>query len=66
MKCPGCHAVELRRVRNSKTAVFCPDCGWTCINGDGKIKVVGRPPKTEAGTSQASKPTGDGGAAGNK
>lgn len=55
MKCPGCHAVELRRVRNSKTAVFCPDCGWTSINGDGKIRVVGRPLKEGGDEGKADK-----------
>jgi hypothetical protein len=51
MKCPDCLTrgvkVELRRQRTSKTAVYCPECGWVCINGDGKIKVVGRPPKDD-------------------
>lgn len=49
MKCPSCLAhgvkVELRRQRHSKTAVYCPECGWLSLNGDGHIKVVGRPPK---------------------
>ena len=61
MKCPMCRDVELRWVKG-KRAVFCPSCGHQMPNIDGKIKIVGRPPLAEAGTSQASKPTGDGGA----
>jgi hypothetical protein len=51
MKCPDCLTrgvkVELRRQRTSKTAVYCPECGWNCINGDGHIRVVGRPLKDD-------------------
>jgi ribosomal protein L37AE/L43A len=45
-KCPICKA-NVRRVRGSDTAVFCPECGWTYKNGDRKFRALGRPPKPE-------------------
>jgi len=45
-KCPSC-GTNIRRVRGSETAVFCPECGWTYKNGDKKFRALGRPPKPE-------------------
>jgi ribosomal protein L37AE/L43A len=59
-KCPICKA-NVRRVRGSDTAVFCPECGWTYKNGDKKFRALGRPPKAEAGTDkQANRPATEG------
>ena len=62
MKCHACGKAEYKWVRGKPNYVFCPECGLMMPNGDGKIKVVGRPFKAEASESQATKPTGDGGA----
>ena len=47
MKCTVCGKGEYRWVKG-KRFVFCPECGIQVPNIDGKIKVVGRPPKAEA------------------
>jgi len=45
MKCVICGQAEYKWVKG-KRFVFCPACGVQAPNVDGKIKVVGRPPKT--------------------
>lgn len=49
MKCPMCGADDFGRVKGHKTKVFCRECGWQHINGDGAIKPkAGRPKEMKA------------------
>jgi len=45
VKCPLCQKCELRWVKGGKRFVYCAECGHQMPNYDGKIKIVGRPPK---------------------
>jgi len=45
MKCTVCGIGEYRWVHCAERIVFCTNCGMRVKNMDGKIPVVGKPPK---------------------